>query len=347
MTKIEYRTNFKDYLVFASANLDGLFSAFTVKHLFDNSIQGVEGWDMNVKTLFIPEGEKITPEDMLEDIDEWLASKSDSMANGKTVVVVGNVIKLDQEPGYELFRIMKKLKSRGVSFTWFSNNFDESSIDSLKNIDGKRVSEKLVSNSHLVWNWFSDADLNSYVKAVDDAIDNETAFDDDYKRKLRSFGKMIECFDYSAINDSKSELVKELEGLFNAKAFPESFDFRDGEAIGNWSSEFFRKIKKSVYRLKFAGLECLVLNAQNKDMSFFKDIFAPEELADIDMFIIWSYDGLNYSYKLASNSDDFKLIDIGKICREKLNGDGTKSEGYGVLTELIKDEYSASQKEEA
>ena len=349
MTKIEYKTNFKDYLVFAHEDLDGLFSAFTVKHLFDNSVQGIEGWDMNVKTLFIED--KITLDDMLECIAGWLEETSESLAKGKVVIVVGNLIKIEPKDGksftYELFKTMKALKAVNVSFSWYSNDFEPAEIDSMKNIDGSRQCDKLTSNAHLVWSSLVGSDLNSYIKAIDDICTCNADIDKDYYSKLKCFTKMIECFDYSSINDPKSELVKELESLFNAKAFPESFDFRTGEAICCWTDAFSKKLKQSVYNISFAGLNCLVVNSQNKDMSFFRDNFTADELKGIDMFIIWSYDGIKYTYSLASNGDEFKLIDIGKICRERLNGNGSKTSGFGFTDTLIEDEFKTGLQDNA
>lgn len=328
---IEVVTDTKYNLVFSHNDSDGILAAFTIKYAFDDNMFNKE-WPKNVECILCDYSEKYNLAWFKDAVDEYLQL----IAKEKIAKSNINIWMLDYtiEPYEDMLKFYNFVtKVLGLNFYWIDHH--ASSIENLShyNIPGLQSVDSCGAVN--TWN-FIKSDYSEALKEEELPLPYKiiNAFDMHNMGSEFSWDKQIMPFELifksfgSDLNDNNGMLISFLKNTITNAATLNTL-MTSGEFLYNYIKFMNEKKAESIYKAEWDGYKCLVLNGINESSAIFENC---ESAIDCDLWVIWNFNGAEYVYDICTPKD---TINVGELCKEKLNGGGHPKCGGGRSTEFI------------
>lgn len=328
---ITYKTDYKSILVFSHDDLDGIFSAYAVKHMYDNNLEN-EQWERNVKVNLCGYSEKYTLSWFKNEVNEFIKETSAKEENPQYEVYM-----LDYaiQPNEEMIKFKNFLDDLGIEFYWCDHHI--TAIENLHHYNFKGFQNTRAAGCINTWNFLhsntengeiSEEPPTAYKMANDFDLWHleSTAFS--WEKQILPFSFFIQSLGID-INNNSGNLVKTIKSFIDNPSIIESTVSTIGKSIYNYVMEQCKKNAGNVYESSFNGIPCLVINSLGNNTYEFQN---HPKFSEADLLIRWSFDGKRYNYGIYTCKDE---IDVGEICTKYFNGGGHRKSGGGNSDKLL------------
>lgn len=330
---IEVKTNTKYHLVFSHDDADGILAAFTIKYAYDDNLVN-SSFPRNVHCHLCGYN-KFNLSRFKALVDAYLNElKKDAVEPSEVIVYMLDYAIQPNEDMMKFYNFVTKI--RGAEFYWIDHH--ETALENLIhfNIPGLQRSSTCGAKLALEFVKVNQPDaftqMNEKIYDLVDAFDT-WKHDTNYSWDKEILPGTLALAGFKpTLNDNKSEIVNFLKNSLDPK-WSQSLDnyiTSIGQAIKNYRDNSIDKESGMIYEAVWRETQykCLVLNAIDKGSMVFDSV--PHD--NVDLFVIWNFDGEKYIYSVYTERDD---IDVGQLCEKYLNGGGHQKSAGGHSKDFI------------
>lgn len=323
---IQFKTDYKDALVFSHDDFDGIMSAYAVKDEFDNNLVN-SAWDRNVTCYLCDYSAKYD--------FAWFKNAVQNYASQ-----VGeqkfDVYMLDYaiQPNEDMIKFKNYLESCNIEFIWCDHHI--TAIEKLLHYNFKGFQNTKFAGCVNTWNFLhgnfdgsKDDELPMFYRLANEFDlwhKDSTLFD--WEKIVIPLSFYMKSLG-TELNDNTGELVSTIKQCLERPEIIEQIAKGLGKPIYDYEMTCAQNNSAKIYESQFNGYSCLVINSLGSNTYEFQ--YHPK-FKEVDLLVRWDFDGTRYNYGLYTLKDD---IDVGELCTKYLLGGGHRKAGGGSSLKLM------------
>jgi hypothetical protein len=302
MSNIIFENNFPNVIVFTHCDMDGLFSAMTIKYKYDNNLQN-DSWERNVTCNVCSYGEKYRSLDWFKERvnESWV----DEMEN--IVYMTDYAI----QPNELMIQFWNWILDKGGKLVWIDHHI--TAIQNLRHIEIPGLQHSAYSGCMNTWHHlYGNENIPMCIRFAND-------FDTWNKKSEYSWDKQLYPLCYFVqslgidLNDNQNELVQTCYEMLLDNTYTDKC-INVGKYIYRYLLSEYKLASRKIYEINWNDYNCLLINSSFKGSTQFEQY---ENYKDYDIMISWSFTGNSFQYGLYTTKP---YINVGELAATFLNG---------------------------